>query len=144
MRANLRANAVLKRSDDFAARGIVLRIRGKHEKNIQWQTQRVALNLDIAFLHDVEQPDLNFAREVRQFVDSKDAAIRARKQPVMNGQLVREITPTASRANGIDVADDVSNGHIGSRQLLDKALVARHPGNRCVVALGGNPLSAGS
>jgi hypothetical protein len=42
------------------------------------QTHGITLNLHVAFLHDVEECDLNLAGEIGQFVDGEDAAIRAR------------------------------------------------------------------
>ena len=38
----------------FAARGVILGIGGENEKHIEREAERVALNLNIAFLHDVE------------------------------------------------------------------------------------------
>src|SRR5580704_18572311 len=66
--ANFRADAIFERRDDFAACGVVLGICGEHEQDIERQAQRVALNLNVAFLHDVEQADLNFTRKVGKFV----------------------------------------------------------------------------
>src|SRR5271157_2637714 len=34
---NFRANAILQRSDDFSARRVVLRIRRKYDKHVEWQ-----------------------------------------------------------------------------------------------------------
>ena len=87
----------------------------------------VALNLDVALLHDVEQADLNLAGEVGQFVDREDAAIRARQQAVVDGQFVRDVLPAARRLDRIDVADHVRDGHVRRRQFLDVALVAMQP-----------------
>ena len=78
VRANFAADAILERRDDLSARRVVLRIRGEDQQHVERQANRVALNLDVAFLHDVEQADLNFAGEIGQFVDGEDAAIGAR------------------------------------------------------------------
>ena len=75
MGPNLRANAVLQRRNDLPARGIVFRISAEHQGHIQWQADRIALNLNVAFLHDVEQSHLDFSREIWQFVDGEDPAI---------------------------------------------------------------------
>ena len=77
--ANLRADAVFERSDDLAARGVVLRIGAEDQRHIQRQAHRISLNLHVAFLHDVEQADLDFSGQVGQFVDGEDAAIGARQ-----------------------------------------------------------------
>ncbi len=83
--ANLRADAVLERRDDFAARRVILRVRGKDQHHVERQTHWVTLNLHVAFLHDVEQPHLNLAGEIGQFVDGENAAVGARQQAVVNG-----------------------------------------------------------
>ena len=142
MGANFGADAVLQRGNDFAARGVVLGICGEDEQDVERKAQRVALNLNVALLHDVEQADLDFAREVGKFVDGEDAAIRARKQAVMDGQFVGKIAAAASGADGIDVADDIGHGDVRSGELFDVALIARHPGDRRVIAFGGDFLAA--
>ena len=66
VRANLGTDAVFERRDDFAASRVILGIRAEHERQIERQADRVSLNLHVAFLHDVEQADLNFSGEVGQ------------------------------------------------------------------------------
>ena len=123
MGANLAADAVLERRDDFAARGVVLGIGGEDQQDIERQANRVALNLDVAFLHDVEQADLNFAGEIGQFVDGEDAAIGARQQAVVHGEFVAKVAAAAGGLDGIDVADDVGDGDVGRGQLFDVAML---------------------
>ena len=89
VRANLRADAIFERRYNLAARRIVLRVRGENQRHVQRQAQRIAFDLDIALLHDVEHADLNFSREVGQFIDGKEPAVCARKQPVMNRHFAR-------------------------------------------------------
>ena len=113
VRADFAADAVLERRDDFAARGVVLGIGGEDQQHVERQANRVALNLHVAFLHDVEKADLNFAGEVGQFVDGEDAAIGARQQAVVHGELVAKVAAAAGGLDGIDVADDVGDGHVG-------------------------------
>ncbi len=84
MRANLRADAVFQRSDNLAARRVVLGIRAEDQRNIERQANRVSLNLHIAFLHDVEERHLNLSREVGQLIDRKDPAVRPRQQTIMH------------------------------------------------------------
>ena len=50
--------------------------------------------------------------------------------------------PPRAALNGIDVANNVGHGHVGSGQLFDVAAVAGHPGDRRVVALGGDFFAA--
>src|SRR6267142_1849406 len=64
VRANFGADAVFERRDDFAAGGVVLGIGGEDEEDVERKAERIALNLDVALLHDVEEADLNFSGEV--------------------------------------------------------------------------------
>src|SRR5690242_17344997 len=75
VRANLRANAVFERRDNLSAGRIVFWICTKHKGHIQVQSDRVTLNLHVTFLHDIEERNLNFPRQIWKFVDGEDAAI---------------------------------------------------------------------
>ena len=88
MRHDLGADAILQRRNYFSARGVVFRVRREDQHHIQRQAYRVTFNLHVAFLHDVEKAHLNFAGQVRQFINGEDAAIRARQQSVMNRQFI--------------------------------------------------------
>ena len=134
MSANFRADAVFQRSDDLAAGRVVLGIGGEHQSDIQRQADRIALNLHVAFLHDVEQPDLDLAGEIGQLVDGEDAAISARQQPVVDRQFVRELVPAARSLDGIDIADQVGDGHIRRGQLFHVAVLGREVDDGCLVA----------
>ena len=142
MRADLAADAVLERRDDLAARGVVFRVGGEHQHQVERQADRVALNLHVAFLHDVEQADLNLAGQVGQFVDGEDAAIGARQQAVVDRQLVGDVLAAARRLDRIDVADHVGDGDVGRGELLDVALVAVQPGDGRLVAVLGDQFAA--
>ena len=133
VRADLAADAVLERRDDLAARGVVLRVGGEHQHQVERQAHRVAFDLHVAFLHDVEQPDLDLAGQVRQLVDGEDAAVGARQQAVVHGQLVGDVLPAARGLDRIDVADHVGDGHVGRGQFLHVALLAAQPGDGRVV-----------
>jgi hypothetical protein len=61
--------------------------------HVERQPDRIALDLDVAFLQDVEQADLDLAGEIGQLVDREDAAVGARQQPVVHRQLVGELCP---------------------------------------------------
>src|SRR6267143_1116759 len=80
MGANFGADAVFQGRNDFAASSVVFRVCGKDKKHIERKTQRIAFNLNVAFLHDVEEADLNFSGEVGKFVDGENAAIGAGQQ----------------------------------------------------------------
>src|SRR5712664_660788 len=144
MGANFGADAVFQGRNDFAAGSVVFRVCGKDKKHIERKTQRIAFNLNVAFLHDVEEADLNFAGEVGKFIDGKDAAIGAREQAVVNGEFVGEVASAASGADGIDIADDIGHGYVGCGEFFDEAIVARHPGDRSIVAVRGDFFAAGA
>src|SRR4029434_4277919 len=104
------ADAVLQRRDDLAARGVVLRVRGEHHGHVDGQAHRVAFDLDVAFLEDVEEADLDAPGQIGQLVEGEDAAVRARQQAVVHGQLAGQVVPAAGGAEGSDVAVDVAEG----------------------------------
>ena len=124
MGANLGADAVLERGDDFAARGVVLGVGAEDERDIERQAHGIAFDLHVAFLHDVEERDLDFAGEVGQLVDGEDAAIGAGQQAIVHGELAGEVLRAARGLDGIEIADEVGDGHVGRGQLFHVALVA--------------------
>ena len=132
--ANLRADAVFERSDDLAARRVVLGIGAEDQGDIEREADGIALNLHIAFLHDVEQRHLDLSGEVGQFVDGEDAAIGARQQAVVHGEFAGEILAAAGRLDGVEIADQIGNRDVGRGQLFDVALVAAKLGDRRGVA----------
>src|SRR6266566_4280295 len=72
---DLGADTVLQRCDYFSSCCVVLRICRKHQHYVKRQTYRITLNLHVAFLHDIEESDLNLSRQIRQLVDCKNAAV---------------------------------------------------------------------
>ena len=136
-----RAHAVLQRRDDFSARGVILRIGAEYERDIEREAHRVALNLHIAFLHDVEEGDLDFAGEVGQFVDGEDAAVGTRQQAIVHGEFIREIRAGARGLDRIEIADEVGDRDIGRREFFDVTIVARHPRDGCGVAALGDEIA---
>ena len=134
MRADLAAEAVLQRRDDAAAVRVVLRVRGCHENDIQREADLVAADLHVALLEHVQQPDLDALREVGQFVDGEDAAVGARNEAVVEGELVAEVAALGD-LDGVDLTDEVGNRGVGGGQLLAVAEAAVHPLDRGVIAL---------
>ena len=86
-------------------------------------------------MHDVEKRYLNLAGKVRQLIHSKDAAIGAWQQSVMHSQFTAKLVATASRLDGIDVANQVGDGYVGSGELLDIPFLRTKPGNGRGIAL---------
>ena len=77
VRPNLRSNPILKRRDDFSAGCVVLGVGAEDHRNIERQADGVAFNLHVAFLHDVEQADLDLSRQIGEFIDREDSAVGA-------------------------------------------------------------------
>ena len=123
---DLRAEAVLERRDDPAAGGVVLRVGAGDHEQVERQPDDEAADLDVALLEDVEQADLDPLGEVGQLVDGHDAAIRARDQAVVEGQLVGQVAALGD-LDRVDLADEVGDGDVGRRELLGVAAVARQP-----------------
>src|SRR5205823_11228640 len=63
-------------------------------------------------------------------------------QPVVHRQFAAEFMPAACSFNGIDIADQIRNRDIGSRQLFYIAILASEISDRCAVAVLGNFLMA--
>ena len=142
MSANLGTDAVFERSDDFAAGGVVLWIGAEHESDIEREANGVALNLHVAFLHDVEERDLDFAGEIGQFVDGEDAAVGAGQQAVVHGEFARKVLAAACSLDGVEVADEIGYRYIRRGQLFNVAGVAADPGDRRGVAALGDEVAA--
>ena len=133
--ANLGADAILQGRHDLAARRVVFGIRSEDEGNIKQQPDRVAFYLNVTFLHDVEERDLDLAGEVRQLIHCEDAAIGARQQTVVHRQFAAQLVATARRLDRIDIADQVRDRHVRRRELFDIAFRRRKPCNARRVTL---------
>src|SRR6266508_491790 len=136
MRHHLASNAVLERSDDLAARGVVFGVRGETEQHVERQANRIPFDLNVAFLHNVEETDLYLARQIWELIEGEDSTVRAGKHSVVDRELIGEHVTTACRANWIDVSNDVGNRHIRCCELLHESAVAIDPCDwRCLSAL---------
>src|SRR5688572_1762508 len=81
---DFRADPILQGSHDFAPRGVILRVCGEDQNHIERKADRVALNLNVTFLHDVEKSNLNLSGQVWKLIDGKNAAVGAGKQSIVN------------------------------------------------------------
>ena len=113
MGADLAADAVLEWGDDLASGGVVLWVGGEDDGDVEGKADGVALNLHVAFLHDVEEGHLDLSGEVGEFVDGEDAAVGAGEQAVVHGELGAEVLVAACGFDGIDVAYEVGNCDVG-------------------------------
>src|ERR1035437_4366193 len=140
--ADLAADAVLEGGNDLAAGGVVFGVGGEDEEQVEREADGVALNLDVAFLHDVEEPDLDFAGEIGEFVDGENAAVGARQETVVDSELVGDVLAAAGGLDGVDIADHVGNGDVRSGQLFDVAMVAVEPGDGRIARFRGHQIAA--
>src|SRR5260370_4105620 len=123
MRSNFGSDAVFQRCDDFAARGVILGIGSENEEHVERKAKRIAFNLNIALLHDVEEADLDFSGEVRKLVDGEDAAIAAWQKTIVDGEFVGEVASAAGRADGANIADAVGRASVRRADVLSEAVL---------------------
>ena len=127
MRQDLRSDAILEGGDDLAPRRVILRIGGEAHQDVEPQADGIALDLDVAFLEDVQESHLDLAGQVRQLVDGEDGPVGPREQAVVHRQFVGQQVATACSLDGIEVADDVGAGDVRGGQLFDVALFPPQP-----------------
>ncbi len=112
VRADLGAEAVLQRSDDATAVGVVLRVRTRHHEHVEREPQCVAADLDVALLHHVEHRDLDALGQIRQLVDRDDPAMCTRDEAEVDGLRIAQ-TATLGHLHRVDVADEVGHRGVG-------------------------------
>ena len=94
-------------------------------KDIDFEVDRVAPNLDIALFEEIEQADLDEFIEIRQFVHGEDAAMHAGDESEVQGFLGGHARPPRELGR-VDLTDDISELCAG-RQSLRVTLLARPP-----------------
>src|SRR5207302_4374010 len=103
------------RRDDAPAVGVVLGVGAGDHVDIYRQAQLEPADLHIALFDEVQQADLDPFGEVGQFVDREDAAIRARDEPIVDGQFIGEVLAYGD-ADRVDLTDQVGDRSVGGRQ----------------------------
>ena len=93
----------------------------------------MAPDLDVAFLEDVEQADLDALGEVGQLVYGEDAAVGPRHEAVVQRELVGEVA-ALGHLDRVDLADEISHGGVRGGELLAVTVAAVDPGDRGVLA----------
>ena len=131
--ADLGAEAVLERRDDAAAVRVVLGVGRRHQHQVEGQADLVAADLHVALLEHVQQTDLDALGEVGQLVDGEDPAVRARDEPVVDGELVGEVAAFGD-LDRVDLADEVGDRSVGGGELLTETPFAVDPLDRSVLA----------
>ena len=133
MGADLDVEAVFQRRDDAAAARVVFRIGARDDHDVEGQADLVAFDLDVLLFHQIEETHLNFLRQVGEFIDGEDAAVRARDETVVDRFLVREVAPLGD-FDRIDLADQIGDGNVGSRELFAVTRIAVDPRDRKIIA----------
>ena len=126
--ADFGAVPVLERGDDPTAVGVIFRVCAGHDVDIQRQADLVAADLHIPLFHDVEEADLDFFAQIRQFVDGEDAPVRAGNKTVMDRQLVRKVPPLGD-FDRIDLADQIGDRDVRRGELFAVSFFAPEPGD---------------
>ena len=140
--ADLRAEPVLQRRDDAAAVGVVLRVGARHQEKIELEPQRVAADLDVAFLQHVQQRHLDPLGQVGQLVQAEDAPVGARNEPEVDSLWIAERAPGRD-LDRVDIADQVADAGVGRGELLAVPLAPVPPDDvEILTALGGQPAAA--
>ena len=93
--------------------------------------------------YEIQQAHLDPFREIGELVDGEDAAVGARHQAVMDGQLVRQILALGD-PDRVDLANQVGDRGVGGGQLLAVALLRRDPAHIDPVPLGRHAVAAGA
>ena len=127
VRPDLGADPVLQWGDDLAPRGVVLRVRREEEEDVEYQADGKSLDLDVPLLEDVEEADLDLAREVGKLVEREESAVCPRKEPEVDRQLVGQKVAAAGCLDRVHVADEVGYRDVGGGELLDVAARAGKP-----------------
>ena len=132
--------------EDYTNRGRIItphkdrfgaQIRTHYPLDVERKPHREAADLDVALLEDVQEPNLDALGEVGELVQREDPPVGSRHEPVVKGQLVREV-PAFCNPDRVDLADQVGDRGVGGGQLLREALAAVHPADRSVRALRGD------
>ena len=92
----------------------------------------------------LNRPTWIFPARSGKLVDGENAAIGARQQAVVNGQLVGKIASAARGLDGVHVADHVRDGDVGRGEFFHVAMLAREPCDGRGVAFSGDALAAGA
>src|SRR5690606_22901214 len=116
-------------------------VGGEEDEDVEVEADGVAADLDVAFLEDVEEADLDEVVEVGEFVHGEDAAVHAGDEAEVEGVLDGHGEAGGELA-GVDLADDV--GELGSGgEAFGVAVFAPPPGDGGVVAVVGEEGAAG-
>ena len=122
-----RTDAVFQLRDDLSAAVIGRRIGRKQNQHVDLETDRIAANLHVAFLKDIEQTDLYRLVEFGQFVDGENPPMHPGDQSEMEGFLGRQ-AHSPGQLGRVDLADHVGEFGAGGKAFC-VTLLARPPGD---------------
>ena len=122
---DLGRDPVLEWGDDGSPIGVVLRVGREDHQDIEWDPDRESTNLQISFLQDIQQTDLDSRCQIGELVDGEDAPIGSRDDAEVNDLRVGIGEALCGGLDGIDVAEEIGDGDIRCGELL---VVARFAG----------------
>ena len=128
VRVDHRADAVLQLRNHLAAAIVRGRIGGEEDQHVDVEPHRIAADLHVALLKNVEQADLDQLVEFGQLVHRKDPPVHAGNQSEVQRLLGRH-GRAAGQPSGIDLADHVGKLRAGGKSLGVPPF-ARPPGDR--------------
>jgi len=129
------ADPVLELRDHLARAVVRARIRTEEDEDVEVEAHRVAADLDVALLEDVEEPDLHELVEVGELVHREDAAVLPRDEAEVERLLGRH-RGTRHEARGVDLADHI--GELGAgREALGVAIGPVPPRDADLLGRGG-------
>ena len=126
-------DSVFKRRYNRTTVGIIFWIGSEYKNNIQRKSQLKTTNLNIPFLKNIKEGNLNPCLQIRKFIDYKDATVTSWNDAVVNYSFIREIQPQVRCFYRINIPDKICDRHIRSSQLLTVALAAVQPFNWCII-----------
>ena len=89
--------------------------------DIEGHAQLKSANLDIALLQNVEERYLDAGLQIGEFVEHKNAAVGAGNHAVMEHTLIGIREFQGGGFDGVDIANQIGNVHIGRGQFLKKS-----------------------
>ena len=132
------ADPILELRDHLAGAVVGGGIGGEEEHHVDVELDRIATDLDVAFLEDVEHPHLDQFVELRQLVHGEDAAVHPGDEAEVEG-LLGGHARSSGELRRIDLTDDVGELRAGGKPLgvafravppADRHVVLRAAGNQ--------------
>src|SRR5262245_58859183 len=106
MGTDLHVKAILQRGNGPAATGIVFRVGAGDDDDVERQADLEPFDLNVFFLHQIKQTNLDLLSQVREFVDGEDAAVGTRNKTIVDSLFISQIA-SFGHLDGINLTDEV-------------------------------------